>query len=436
VKKPLLTFCLFFSCLSTFAQTWQPVGNGVNGYVNTLFVYDSVMYAGGLFTGPGNNIAQWNGSLWNNLSSGTSNQVYAIGSYKGLVYIGGWFSQAGGHSAGNIATWNGTSFANAGFDVEGGYVDVFHVYDSLLFIGGQFDSVNHKRPSGLVTWNGKSTDSLITSYGSYWTNVSILTTYKNLLFLGFGPVSNGTTIVTWNNKVNNNLGNDAFYSTPRMKVLSFNAFCQSDTNLYLGGSFSYYQHNWTLPNDTVNNITMWNGKKWVSLGKGLNGTVYALANYNNLIVAGGSFDSAGGVPVHNIAAWNGTSWSALGNGVNGPVYALAVFNNHLYAGGDFNSPGNGIAMLSDTTIIVNNDSINVFPNPNQGQFTVVCDRVITPSAPVTIDVYNILGQKIYTAPLADGNNTINLEKASSGIYIYRITSAGSNLVNPGKLLVQ
>lgn len=161
MKKLLFLFSLLFFYHNINAQSWIPVGNGLNylGYVNTLFVYDSVMYAGGVFTSPGNNIAQWNGTTWNNLGYGINNEVYAIAAYKGNVYMGGWFSEAGGHSAGSIAKWNGSIFSNAGFDIEGGIVNALQVYDSLLYVGGEFDSINHNYIpfNDIFSWDNNTT---------------------------------------------------------------------------------------------------------------------------------------------------------------------------------------------------------------------------------------------------------------------------------------
>jgi hypothetical protein len=185
---------------------------------------------------------------------------------------------------------------------------------------------------------------------------------------------------------------------------------------------------------------MWNGHKWSGVGKGIHGTVNALAYYNNLLVAAGNFDSAGGVPVNNIAAWDGSKWSSLGNGINGTVNALAIFDSNLYAGGDFSSPGNGIAEFNPTLKIIppviNNDSVNIFPNPNSGEFKVVCNRSITSSSQPLIEVYNLLGEKVYSANLTDGNTIINLDGLMPGIYLYRITTSNGNLVIPGKLYIQ
>lgn len=440
MRKLFYIFYILLLPAFTYAQTWVPVGSGLSpgAYVNTLFVYDSVLYAGGYFFSPGNNIAQWNDTVWSSLGSGINNRVYAFGLYKDTLYVGGDFTEAGGHSAGSIAKWTGTSFANAGFNVEGGQVDAIQAYNGLLYIGGAFSQVNNNKPSGLVSWNGQKTDSVtITNYpGFYWTDVTILTTYNNSLLMGFEITIYGGAVGTWSNYNYTILGNIFFY--PATNNGSENAFCQVDTDLYLGGSFLYTKMQNVI--DTVNNIAVWNGKKWAGLGKGIHGTVYAIVFYDSLIVAGGSFDSAGGIPVNNIAAWNGTEWSALGNGVNGAVYALAVFNSNLYAGGNFDSPSNGIAEFNPTLKIIppliNNDSINIFPNPNKGQFTVIFDRAITAGAQPIIEIYNNLGQKIYSANLADGTNLIDMGKPAKGVYIYKITSSGNNLINPGKLVIE
>ena len=68
---------------------------------------------------------------------------------------------------------------------------------------------------------------------------------------------------------------------------------------------------------------------WNSLGSGINGPVNALVYYNGNIIAGGDFDTAGGVSANNIALWNGSSWQPLLNGVDGVVAALLVYNNEF-----------------------------------------------------------------------------------------------------------
>jgi hypothetical protein len=78
------------------------------------------------------------------------------------------------------------------------------------------------------------------------------------------------------------------------------------------------------------------------------GGVDALAVYEQILYAGGLFDTAGGTPVNHIAGWDGSTWRPLsgpwGTGTNGRVGALAVFAGgtgglSLFAGGSFAAAG-------------------------------------------------------------------------------------------------
>jgi hypothetical protein len=108
----------------------------------------------------------------------------------------------------------------------------------------------------------------------------------------------------------------------------------------------------------------------VSRSNGTGGGVLALTNWDPdgpgprppLLVAGGGFTIAGGVPATNIAAWDGTSWHALGDGLSRAnseqalVFALTTWDPDgpgprpplLVAGGEFTHSGdvvlNGVGM--------------------------------------------------------------------------------------------
>jgi hypothetical protein len=86
-------------------------------------------------------------------------------------------------------------------------------------------------------------------------------------------------------------------------------------------------------------IARWNGSAWQPLGSGMNSTVVALTAYNDQLIAGGDFSSAGEVACHNIALWDGSAWQPLGEGLPNWVEALAVYNDELIAGGLFTTGG-------------------------------------------------------------------------------------------------
>jgi hypothetical protein len=102
-------------------------------------------------------------------------------------------------------------------------------------------------------------------------------------------------------------------------------------------------------------VMTWDGSVWVALGDGpgdvsSSSVVTALASWNGVLVAGGSFSGAGGV--QNIARWDGVAWQPLGNGFPYTVTALTVWNGNLVVvgGSSFTGPQirtwNGVAWTS------------------------------------------------------------------------------------------
>lgn len=90
-------------------------------------------------------------------------------------------------------------------------------------------------------------------------------------------------------------------------------------------------------------VARWNGEQWDGLSGGTNGTVYAMVSSGPDLYVGGFFSTAGGQSANSVARWNGSSWSALGDGLNNRVYALELFDDGsgeaLYAAGLFASTG-------------------------------------------------------------------------------------------------
>ena len=123
-----------------------------------------------------------------------------------------------------------------------------------------------------------------------------------------------------------------------------NAMGNYNGSLIAGGHFD------SIGGIAVANIAAWNGSSWSTLGSGLK---IDIAHSTELYIAGmqefngelyvvGQFDTAGGTPVHNVAKWNGLSWSDVGGGPLGKSYtakALAFYNGSLYVGGSFDTAG-------------------------------------------------------------------------------------------------
>jgi hypothetical protein len=109
------------------------------------------------------------------------------------------------------------------------------------------------------------------------------------------------------------------------------AIAVDGTDIYVGGVAAPY-------------ILRWDGRRWYSLGAGVNGKVYAILVHGDDVYVGGEFTQASMVTANSIAKWNKTTgkWSAVGSGV-GPlsrynsqtsINTLAWLNDELIVGGD------------------------------------------------------------------------------------------------------
>lgn len=159
-----------------------------------------------------------------------------------------------------------------------------------LFAGGSFTSINGVSASNAAIWTGGE-----------WTPL--------------GPGLNGPV-------------NDAVVFDPDGEGAEF------DPELYVTGDF-------TMAGATpVSRIARWNGSQWQALGLGLDGTGRALHLWDAdggggappILVVGGSFTLAGGVPRQGIAGYS-TFWTGLGDAAAGES-ALALTNLSSYGTGD------------------------------------------------------------------------------------------------------
>src|SRR5690349_16088856 len=90
---------------------------------------------------------------------------------------------------------------------------------------------------------------------------------------------------------------------------------------------------------------------------GTTGVTRAIAAFNGELYVGGDLTSAGGLPASQLARWTGSRWDDLGAGMDGTVNALAVFDDGsgpaLYVGGSFITAGGlsarGIARWNGTS---------------------------------------------------------------------------------------
>lgn len=418
----------------SYATPGSPADTGFNGNVFSLGIYDGDLIVGGVFTTAAGlsalKIAGWNGSSWfdmNNIPAG--NTVYDLLEFNGKLYHG--YSIAS-----HVSEWDGSSWTQLMPQLVVSFshpVWAVEAYDNKVVAGGDWVSDNGQ-PSYIAAWNGAGWDSLGTgiTYG-----VRDLKAYDGLLIAGgYFTVDDGAAsdrIAAWNGSTWSSLNG----GMPDGGVWVMTVY---NGDLIAGGTFT------EAGGVSVTNIARWDGMNWYPLGDGLDDIVRALTVHDGNLIAGGFFENSGGTSVPYIASWDGSTWSPLGNEMDDGVEALTVYNGHLIAGGRFDTAGGGKVALwdgstwrpvGDFATDVGEDGTTGLPSsyalgqnyPNPFNPVTTIRYTLPQRSHVTIDVYNLLGQRVQTLvdrEVAAGSYTVGWDGTNSdgkqvatGVYLYR-----------------
>ena len=342
--------------------------------INTNYNQNSILYAAGQFNTiddiSANNIV---GLLFGNapisLGNGITNtnglpviNALAYDSTNNILYVAGNFDTAGDVSVNNIAKWDVTAgeWTSLGSGITSGenYSVVnalsFDPLNNILYAGGRFNTAGDISANNIAKWDGTEWTPLgsgITN-GEDFSTVSALSfdTTNNILYAGgqfntAGDVS-ANNIAKWNGTEWSSLGSGI--TNINTEIFPYVTALTVDTTnniLYAGGTFN------TAGDVSVNNIAKWDGTEWSGLGAGLffntnlllgNTTSITSLEFdplNSILYAGGYFNTSGVTPVSNIAKWDGTTWSAIGYGLNFSVSSISRDNSLLYVAGGFTSSG-------------------------------------------------------------------------------------------------
>ena len=340
-------------------SAWS-AGGGLSSAASRVVANGTNVYVGGSFAIAGNvwvnDIATWDGTHWGVLGSpgrmnGIQSSVMALGSDGTNLYAGGFFSYAGRTNAGFIARFDGTNWQSLGPGLNN-QVDAIAVTNNQVYAGGLFTGTLTGQPLSYIgLWDGTNWNSLGSAGGLVYalaigTNgVYAAGTYYTGTQYG-SPYFTRWTGASWQSVIA--FTNNTFFAVPLSDSVGYDAIAIQGTNVYLGGNitgFTQFDPNvlpWTYTN--CGSIVRFDGTWGWIMGTGLNNTVVALADLGTNVFAAGSFTTAGGVPANQIAVWNGNTWSSVGGSVigTGTVLALTTIGNTLYAGGTFTNLG-GVA---------------------------------------------------------------------------------------------
>lgn len=445
----LSIFCLihFIATQNLNAQScWSPVGGGVNRPLETIGNYNGNLIAGGYtFNSAGgvsvSNIAQWNGSSWSPLGSGISIDtahsatpyISSLVEYNGELYAAGWFDTAGGVPVHNIAKWNGSSWSAVGSGIHGS-VWTLAVYNGALYAGGTIDTAGGVSVHNIAKWDGAQWADVDSGVGPFSGVIACLVVYDGRLYAGGTFRSAGSVqannIAVWNDTTWSALGSGL--------GTSYRGTIESIA-LYQG--FLY-----ATVFDGTDSIATWDGSSWTIFAganhPSNNVGIDVLSVFDNILIAGGAFDTIGGIASKGLAQWNGTIWSDFGGATSGfHVDALNTYNGHLYAGGYFIYAGStyttNIAEYTCATDGIHNipasAKVTVYPNPTTGLINISTENIQTGSS---VEVYDLLGQRIYQSSIRSSRTEINLSDRAPGTYLYHISGADGASISGGTFIIQ
>lgn len=182
--------------------TWSALSSGINGGVGALLVSGNDLYVGGQFTTaggvPATNIAKWNGTNWSSVGLGVSAQPYYLGYVSSLavsgsdLYAAGYFTNAGGSAANYVAKWNGSSWSALGSGVDY-VVQALAVSGGDLYAGGHFTTASGVPANYIARWDGTNWSALASGIDNYSRALAI--SGSNLYVGGYFEAAGGKVSV-------------------------------------------------------------------------------------------------------------------------------------------------------------------------------------------------------------------------------------------------
>lgn len=410
MKQTILILLFSLTVLTSFGQTWQNVGSGVNNKVYDLIKFDNKLYAGGRI-----GVKYWDGSTWTGLPNpfGIACPL-TLAVYNDTLYVGGDFPWSG--SISHVYKYNGTSWIQVGGDFnEASWSSTKRLltYNGQLISGGRFSSISGTTIYNIASWKGTTWDSLGNGLnGSVWN----LAEYNGQLIASGDFTSSGTDTTIYR------IGKwDGLSWSPIDTAHKFNSagpMISFNGKLIIGNVWD------TISGNQMKGVAKWTGSTFVSMGNNLIKSVSNFWTFNSeLYLSGKIYNFNPNDDDDVVLKWNGFFWQQVGQVFNQPVLTIDDFSNEVFCGGFYTTCGTSsipyIAKVNMTTGISDYSSLtnfNVFPNPT-------FDNIIFETTDNgTLTISNQLGQIIKSIAIADLQTIIETTELNAGIYFLNFHS--------------
>jgi photosystem II stability/assembly factor-like uncharacterized protein len=404
------------------------------------------------------------GTNWYNLTNGMGiSEIYRIGTSATIandvicglqdngskeLYGGSWYSQTGGDGTECLIDYANNNIEYATY-VEGliykttdGGTNWVTIVDVPKDASGNPIGTGVNEAGDWVTpyimhptdhntlLVGKSQVYQTTDGGTNWAQIGTITgATGNIIAMAYAPSNPSTIYVATRLELFKTINGGSTWSLIRTSTdkITYIAVSPTDPNFvyytnsgYTAGSkvwgssnggASWLNYSGTLPNVPVNTIVYQNGTNEVLyVGTDL-GVYYTNATMSDWIQYNTGLPN---VVVNELEI----------SYVNNKLWA-ATFGRGLWSS-DLNTLGVGIQNMQSVS-----NSYKIYPNPSSGNFT-ISQSLLDKS---NIEIYNVVGEKIYQTQMINQQTTIDLSLQSKGVYFVKITDDKNNVSNK-KIVIQ
>ena len=333
---------------------WTPAGEGLNGDVYSLELYNGELYAAGNFTMSGDQavtrVARWNGEGWVSVGSGFNGMVRTMAVYDDKLIAGGWFTASGETDLNYLAQWVDGEWQPVENELDL-FVETLLTDDTaeepVLYVGGWFSMNGSQQLNYIGVWDGESWSPLGEGFSDFVQSLALFDDGEGqtLYAGGYFNQSGGAEVrgvAKWNSQevIWTAVDEQNRLSTIESLFVFDDGFGEA---LYIGGNFADSEELNTRA------IVRWDGKVVSRLRAGMNGlqnSVFSMASFQSpddawpSLFAGGFISQADGAYARGLARWmqkepaiTDSQWDAeFGRiGADQPIRAM-----HLHTDGDGN----------------------------------------------------------------------------------------------------
>ena len=324
----------------------------------------------------------------------------------GKIIIGGWFTFNSSSSTNRIARLNSDGSFDGTFNVGTGANNVVETIsiqsEGKIIIGGSFTTYNGTARNRIARLNGNGTLDFSFNPGSGASNTILTTSIQNdkkIIIGGSFTSFDGTArnrIARLN--IDGTLDSTFNVGTGASTIVSTISL-QIDEKIIIGGYFNTYNGNSRkgiarLDVDGTLDLTFNPGTGATNLSP-INFSINSTSiQSDGKILIGGYFTSYNGTGRNRVARING---------------GVSLSNSNF----------------EKRTVVI-------YPNPSNGVFHINTSNI---SGTKKIDIYTVLGKKIFSTSFSENESNIDLLGKTKGVYLYRVSNMDGDVKN-GKLVLE